>query len=278
MLRTRIIFKLRNKGGLLPFHHQHLLAAMIEDLTSGSKASGVESCEFYNFSGIKGQTKVSRNGLQYFSSRVTLVFSCMSKSFTDYFLQQLFSNRLIEVGGLILSPESVECEQAPEFSEKMKYICLSPLVCTLYSEGQAGAAKEFIMPDTDQFSDLLYESTMNRIERSGLFTAEEIASFFRFQIVPDQYYLSKIAKESKKFARIYSLPNHQGKIEVRGYTMPFSLYADPKVQEFVFFCGLGEATTAGYGMIDLANTDPTLRSVPYEFQQIVPPKVVPSYR
>lgn len=277
MLRTRIIFKLRNKGGVLPFHHQHLLAAMIKDLTSGSAGSYYPACEFYNFSGIKGQTKVSRNGLQYFSSRVTLVFACVDQRFTDYLLQQLFSNQFIEVGGLILSPEMVEREHTPEFSEEMKYICLSPLVCTMQADNEMGA-KEFIMPDTDQFSDLLYESTMNRIERSGLYTPAQIASFFKFQIVPDQYYLSKITKESKKFARIYTLPNHHKKTEVRGYTMPFSLYADPKVQEFVFFCGLGEATTAGYGMLDLANTDPTLRSMPYELNHKLPPKVVPSYR
>jgi CRISPR-associated endoribonuclease Cas6 len=277
VLRTRIIFKLRNKGGVLPFHHQHLLAAMIKDLTSGSAGNHHPACEFYNFSGIKGQTKVSRSGLQYFSSRVTLVFACVDQQFTDYFLQQLFSNQFIEVGGLILSPEMVEREHTPEFSEEMKYICLSPLVCTMQAGNEMGA-KEFIMPDTDQFSDLLYESTMNRIERSGLYTPEQVASFFKFQIVPDQYYLSKIAKESKKFARIYTLPNHHKKTEVRGYTMPFSLYADPKVQEFVFFCGLGEATTAGYGMLDLANTDPTLRSMPYELNYKVPPKIVPSYR
>lgn len=277
MLRTRIIFKLRNKGGVLPFHHQHLLAAMIKDLTSGGGFNGSKACEFYNFSGIKGQTKVSRNGLQYFSSRVTLVFACMNQQFTDFFLQQLFSNQFIEVGGLILSPEMVEREHSPEFGEEMKYICLSPLVCSLQLDSEMGA-KEFIMPDSDLFSDLLYESTMNRIERSGLFTPEEIATFFKFQVVPDQYYLSKISKEAKKFARIYTLPHQQGKIEVRGYTMPFSLYADPKVQEFVFFCGLGEATTAGYGMLDLANTDPTLRSIPYELNQKLPPKVVPSYR
>ncbi|MCS7017548.1 MAG: CRISPR-associated endoribonuclease Cas6 [Cytophagales bacterium] len=250
---------------------------MIQDLTSGSQADNILPCEFYNFSGIKGQTKVSRNGLQYFSSRVTLVFACIDKQFTDYFLQRLFCNQFIEVGGLILSPEMVEREEAPEFSEQMKYICLSPLVCTIHSDSQM-TAKDFIMPDTDQFSDLLYESTMNRIERSGLFSPQEIANFFKFQIVPDHYYLSKIAKESKKFARIYSIPNHQGKVEVRGYTMPFSLYADPKVQEFVFFCGLGEATTAGYGMLDLANTDPTLRSAPYELNQKLPTKIVPSYR
>ncbi|MCS6968557.1 MAG: CRISPR-associated endoribonuclease Cas6 [Cytophagales bacterium] len=277
MLRVRIIFKLRNKGGILPFHHQHLLASMVSDLTSDIADKGGQKCQFYNFSGIKGQTKVTRHGLQYFSNRVTLVFTCLEQHFTDYFLQQLFRNQFVELGGLILSPEFVEREESPEFSEQMKYVCLSPLICTLQSSKQFNP-KDFIMPDTDQFSDLLYESTMNRLERSGLFSPEEIASFYRFQIVPDQYYLSKLSKESKKFARIYSLSSQDGKIEVRGYTMPFVLYAHPEVQRFVFFCGLGEATTAGYGMVDIANSDPTLRSMPYELQQTLPPKVVPSYR
>lgn len=262
----------------MPFHHQHLLSALVRDFTEGYRPRQENIELFFNFSGIKGQTRVSRHGLNYFSSRVTLVFACLDKGLAHHFITNLFKQNLIEIGELILSPESVDMEEMPDFQEEMKYICLSPLVITPADED--GNSKEFVMPDSDFFSDLLYDCTMNRMERSGLFSAEEITSFYKFQFIPDKDYLSKIHQESKKFARIYAVFDKQEtKLEVRGYTLPFALYAHPKVQEFVFTCGLGEVTPEGYGMLDLANIDPVTRSSSYDlsFLGSIKPSI-PSYQ
>jgi CRISPR-associated endoribonuclease Cas6 len=258
-LRVRIIFRLRNKGAVLPFHHQHILAEMVQRYIEGYRPNGNGAC--YNFSSMKGQTKVSRHGLHYYSSRVTLVMASRNRELIDHFINNLFGVNLIEVGNLILSPESAEIEQIPPMNEASKYICLSPLIIAV--PGSGVEPKEFVMPDTDLFSDLLYDSTMFRMEKSGLYTSEEITSFFRFQILPDKDYIEKINKESKKFARIYTIYQQGKKVEVRGYTMPFALYAHPAVQEFVFINGLGECNEHGYGMLDLANTDPAERSEIY---------------
>ena len=258
-MRIRIIFKLKNKGALLPFQHQHLLAATIEEIIAG----GQNSSSFYNFSALKGQMRISRLGLHYYSSRVTLVFSCLDENFARFFLIRLFSYQVIEVGEMLLIPEYVEKEELPLFEGSMKYICLSPIV--LLNEENELRTKEFIQPDSDEFSDLLYESTMARMEQSGLFTAEEISSFYRFQLVPEISYITKLGKEEKKFARIYNVYEDTSRTEVRGYTFPFELYAHPRVHEFVFQCGLGEFSAHGYGMLDMANSDPTLRTIPYQF-------------
>ena len=266
-MRVRIIFKLRNKGVSLPFHHQHLLTEFVTKMLSGKDFSNIP----YNFSGLKGQTRVSRNGLFYYSNRVTLVLSTLDKDFVDFFLNRVFQNTLLEIGNLILTPEAVEEELQPTFANPCKYICISPLVALMGKPEANNSLKDFITPDSEQFSDMLYESTMSRMERSGLFTAADIASFYQFQIMPDMVYLERIKQESKKFARIYTLPEQQPnqKVEVRGYTFPFALYAHPKVHEFIFNCGFGEATEFGYGMLDLANADPLARAVPYMFPKVV---------
>lgn len=117
-------------------------------------------------------------------------------------------------------------------------------------------AKQFVSPDTDLFSDLLYESTMMRMEKTGEYTSEQIDSFFRFQVVPDKTYLERIRSEEKKFARIYSYPDDSGLIqEIRGYTMPFVLFAAPEVHEFVFNNGMGEISRNGYGMLDMTDNN-----------------------
>jgi CRISPR-associated endoribonuclease Cas6 len=93
------------------------------------------------------------------------------------------------------------------------------------------------------------------MEKTGFYTPEQIASFYKFQIVPDKNYLEKIKEGEKKFARIYPVFTRTEKQEVRGYTFPFSLYADSQVQEFLFNYGLGVYTHKGFGMLDFANAD-----------------------
>lgn len=262
-MRVRIIFLLKNKGGFVPFHHQFLLAQLKESILKDIDQK-YSTFTDYNFSGLKGQTKISKNGLHFYSSRVTLVMSGTDQNFIDHFLQRLFEFKEVRVGNLQLIPENVEIELPPKFGEVLKCICISPVVLTEPVSNDV-LAKKFISPDTDTFSDLLYDSTMSRMEKSGSYTSEQIASFYKFQILPDKEYLNKIKEGEKKFARIYPIYLKEEKLEVRGYTFPFSLYAAPEVQSFLFKCGLGTFTHKGFGMLDIANADLSRKTAVYQF-------------
>ena len=102
------------------------------------------------------------------------------------------------------------------------------------------------------------------MELSGEFSADELASFTRFQVIPDKSYLTRLRGLGKKYSRMYTTYDGGVDLELRGYTMPFTLYADPKVQEFVFECGFGEYANLGFGMIDIANVNPIGRCEVYE--------------
>lgn len=217
-----------------------------------------ENFHFYNFSGLKGQTQVSRKGLHFYSQKVTLVFSCVDKEFREYFLDNLFAQETIEVGSLKLTPEFIEEEKDVSLSEKVKFICISPILLAkpvLDNEKN----KQFISPESDKFSDLVFESTLERMENFGNFSTEQLSSFSKFQIVPDKDYLKKMEMNNKKFARIYPVYDQDLKYEVRGYTFPFTLYAAEDVQRFIFDFGLGALGYKGFGMVDIANVDPSQR-------------------
>lgn len=265
-MRTRIVFSLKNKGAYVPFHHQHLLSNLIQEILYSPENTLENQVLSYNFSGLKGQTKVSKNGLHFYSSKVTLVFSSIDEKIIKLFLQKLFTQQQIQVGTLLLEPAWVEREQFPKFNNTpVKYLCLSPLVISS-SEDPVHMGKRFIAPNNDLFSDLLYESTMVRMEGSGTYTPEQIASFYKFQVVPDKNYLKKIKQDDKKFARIYAVKNQKGETEeIRGYTFPFVLYASGEVQDFVFESGLGAYTNKGFGMLDFASNSIARDVVPYEF-------------
>ncbi|MDH3708631.1 MAG: CRISPR-associated protein Cas6 [Cyclobacteriaceae bacterium] len=262
-MRIRIIFQLKNKGAAVPFHHQYLLAQLLKGILIRGGEPSFFDYHWFNFSGLKGQTKVSRSGLHFYSNKVTLVISAFDKTFVDYLLKHLFSFSQIEVGGLMLEPEYVEQENLPPFEESMKYICISPVVL-LEPSFNDNQGKRFISPEEDTFSDSLYEATMERMSKMGKFNEEQLKNFFRFQIVPDKKYLQKIKATQKKFARIYPMFDQDVKYEVRGYTLPFTLYAAKEVQEFVFVAGLGKFCHKGFGMLDVTNNDPGKENPRYQ--------------
>ena len=265
-MRVRLIFSLKNKGSYLPFHHQYILAQFLKGLIVKGGREEFYNYNFFNFSGLKGQTKVSRSGLHYYSSLVTLVLSSQSEDFMDYLLEQVFATPKVELGNLILVPEYTEIEVEPVLETSNKFVCISPLVLIIPAFNEE-AGKRFISPDSDEFSDLLYESTLTRMERSGWYTPEQMESFFKFQVVPDMVYVNKLKEQQKKFARIYAVYDMDVKYEVRGYTLQFTLYAAPEVQDFVFTCGLGAFTHKGFGMLDLQTHPPGARPKTYTIKR-----------
>lgn len=271
-MRVRIIFALKNRGAKIHFHHQHLLAKFSQQIVNKCE-SKYRDFKYYNFSGLKGQIKVGKGGLHYLSSKVTLVFSSLNIDFINQFLNSLFSFREVQIGEMELIPESIEMEAEVNFENKMKYVCISPVLALdpiLHTEDN----KMFLEPNSDEFSDFLYESTMIRMEKSGMYSADQISSFSQFQLIPDKEYISKMASEEKKFSRIYATYLNSEKIEVRGYTFPFTLAAASEVHNFIFNSGLGALAENGFGMIDLANSDPTQRTIKYNLEKAAPETVV----
>lgn len=265
-MRVRVIFKLKNRGANLPFHHQFILANFISSIIKNSKEEEFKTYEFYNFSGLKGQTRISKNGLHYYSNHVTLVLSSPKEAFIDFLLKEIFALDEFELGALKLQPESTELEVIEALNSEMKYICISPIIA-IYADSEDSQVKRLVNPETDEFSDLLYDSTMERMEDSMRFSKEQMNSFNKFQFVPDHGYLKKLKKKDKKFARIYKLDQDGQNHEVRGYTLPFKLHASPEVQEFISNCGLGNYTDKGFGMLDITNFDEGKKTTPYKFSK-----------
>jgi CRISPR-associated endoribonuclease Cas6 len=257
-LRVRIVFSLKNRGAYVPFHHQYLIAQFIKGVLVFGVNQEYKGFSLFNFSGLKGQTKISRKGLHFFSSKVTLVFACADQVFLDYFLEQLFKMKEIMVGNLQLSPESFENEEAVAIGPEAKFLCISPIVL-LPAIFNDESSKRFISPSTDEFSDLLYDSTISRMEASGKYSPEALTSFYKFQLIADHDYIQRLQESHKKFARIYPLYDNDVRFEIRGYTFPFKLYAATEVQQFIYENGLGQYTAKGFGMLDLANNDAIAR-------------------
>ena len=264
-MRVRITFKLKNRGNYLPFYHQHLFSQLIKGMIVASGDSTYQNFDLFSFSGLKGLTRVGRQGLQYNSNRVSLVISSNDKAFIDYLLFLFFQRKSLSVGALVLEPEYVEKEDSPTFNNVTKLRCLSPIV-VLQAQFQDEESKRFINPVENEFSDLLFDHLLQQMEKDGI-KADAIEDYHKFQLVPDVEYLEKIKRNGKKFSRVYSLYDQDLGYDVRGYTIPFELYAPPAIQEFIFNCGLGNYTHKGFGMVDLAHVDPLSRTSAYDIPE-----------
>lgn len=232
----------------MPHYQQTLLATWLEGIKATSEVW--RNYALYNFSSLRGQATSQQAGLEYLPGQVKLVLSSPSQAFIDFITSQILEQERCQIGPLHLTPVNVQQEPIPELSDAVKYVCISPLVPSFGVLEDEEVAKKFIPPQEDQFSDLFYECTIKRMEASGIYSPEEIKGFFKFQVVPDQYYLSKIKRQGKLFARIYPVSYGGKEYEVRTYVFPFTLYADPQVQAYVYTHGLGAFTEQGLGMLD----------------------------
>ena len=246
-MRIRIIFKVLNKGAVLPFHHQ----SPLHDLLQGHAEKHGRSFDQITFSGLKGQTKICKEGLKYISKNVTLVLSSTDRSLLETITFSLFQSERVQLGQLELFPEWVEAEASPKFSKQMQYLCISPLIpypkAMLQGEGH-----QLKIPFDIAFEELLKQSLQERMYVEGNFDSKDLEDVHHIRFLPDTTYLDRLTQRDKKYARDYALQTEEGPARVKGYTFPFTLNATPRIQQFVFQTGLGSCPDLGFGMLDIA--------------------------
>lgn len=244
-MRIKISFlKVHGSSGTVPLHHQKIISAFMEEIIRELP----NPLDFYNFSSLKGTSKVQNGQIRFLSSKVSLVISAPDDAFAKDWVESIFEKRLVSFAKLTLVPKTYEIIPDPEFKTEMKYVCISPMVAqTPFVTDEAGNIPEPLDPRSQEFSDAFYDSIMDGMERAG-FTPEQMEKFAAFEITPDPNYINKILNTHKKFARIYK---NNDSLPIFGYLLPFTLHAHPQVQKFVWDCGIGLYTTQGYGMVDV---------------------------
>ena len=242
-MRVKFSFlKSKNNDGAIPLHHQklisHVMREMMEDLPGHTA--------LYNFSTLKGTSKVQTGQIRFHSSKVSLVFSSVDDKLTEHVIERIFSFQQINIGKLELFPKSHQLIDDPMFNQRMKYVCISPLIVEP-SVAEDDIKPEALYPASHEFSDHLYNSVIERMEDAG-YPDEELNSFAEFELQPDMSYINKVVAEGKKLSRNYKNDNNEA---MSGYLIPFVLHAHPRVQKFIWDAGLGLYCNNGFGMIDI---------------------------
>lgn len=244
-MRIKISFlKVHGSSGTVPLHHQKIISAFMDEVIREMPISS----PFYNFSSLKGTSKVQNGQIRFLSSKVSLVLSAPDKEFAEEWVRRIFERRLVSFAKLTLVPKASEVIPDPDFNQVMKYVCISPMVPQgPFESDPEGNIPDPLDPREQDFSDAFYDVLMENMERAG-FTPQQLHDFAEFEITPDPGYIQKILNTHKKFARIYK---NNDSLPIFGYLLPFALHAHPQVQKFVWDCGIGMYTNQGYGMVDV---------------------------
>ena len=179
-MRVKISF-LRDQmsANTIPLHHQTLLAESLYHLID---AFGGDRTQF-NFSSLKGTSKIQNGFMRFLSSKVTLVLSSRNNQQLEQLVNKVFELPYLAVGKMNLMPRSHEIIPEPEFQTKMRYLCISPMI--LVDPGKDPEKSQVtIDPTSQEFSDILYEQTLDRMERAG-FTEAQLNNFAEFDAQPD---------------------------------------------------------------------------------------------
>lgn len=241
-MRVKISFMRDNtSANALPLHHQKLLfdglANSITDV-EGNRNDII-------FSSLKGTSRIQNGFMKFLSSKVTLVLSSHNEEFLKALVARIFEKAFLPVGKMNILPKGQEVIPDPDFQTKMRYLCISPLI--LFDPAKdAVRAGESLDPSSHEFSDIMYNQTMDSMEKAG-FSELQISQYAEFDLQPDQDYIAKIHNSNKKFARVYRNSHDQN---MMGYLIPFSMHAHVDVHKFIWQRGLGVLNHEGYGMID----------------------------
>ena len=247
-MRLKISFlKVHGSNGMVPLHHQKIISALMEELRQeiDVQSSG------YTFSSLKGTSKVLNGQIRFLSSKVSLVISAPEEEYVKQWVKKIFDRRLVSFAKLTLVPKSYQVISDPAFETVMKYVCISPVIPDQPFEN-AGTPPPSLDPSSQDFSDLLFNSILDRMEQNG-YTEEQLNQYAEFEITPDPAYIQRVIQAQKKFARIYKNNNNQ---TIYGYLLPFSLHAHPDVHRFIWQTGMGLFTSQGFGMLDVVPEAP----------------------
>jgi len=242
-MRVKISF-LRDQmsANTIPLHHQALVAESLYQLIDSFGGNRSQ----LNFSSLKGTSKIQNGFMRFLSSKVTLVLSSRNAEQLEQLTSKIFELPFLAVGKMNLMPRSHEIIPDPEFSMKMRYLCISPMIL-VDPHKDPDKSQITIDPTSQEFSDILYEQTLDRMERAG-YSESDLNNFAEFDAQPDHEYVQKLNETGKKFARYYRAADGS---TMMGYLLPFTLHAHPEVQKFIWQSGIGALAEQGYGMVDL---------------------------
>ncbi len=160
--------------------------------------------------------------------------------FVEHLAQGLLSQGRVQIGGVALQVERIEILSPPEFSHRMKFVCLSPLVVARPVERDGKLLAHYYRYDEAGLEEAL---RVNLLRKYELIHGKTL-SFSSLTLAFDGGYIRR------RGGQVYKLIDFKG-TKIKGIFAPFTLVGDPRLIEVGYETGFGEKNSMGFGMVEV---------------------------
>ena len=234
---------LQNQGGdvLFPFNYNHIITSMIYNnlVKTGIDLDFHDSKDFkfFTFSNIIfSKFEVTKEGFKSIDGLINFQISSPDSKLLRKIINGFIKNNQITINGNEFTMTNIVMVKDPEFSNKMKFKTMSPIVVNSHKEIN-GELKSWDLAPTD-------ENFFPFIERNLI---KKYNQFFNEELSDDSIKVSSDMKNVKKKRVV--IKRNKSQQHYVCYMMDITLDGDPKVIKFAYDCGLSNKNSMGFGMI-----------------------------
>lgn len=157
--------------------------------------------------------------------------------FLVYFINSLMSAKNLKIGNNELNIKTVEMTIDPNYSEEMKFKCLSPVTM---ATSEANAEGEYIKRDLN-----ILESKFKENIKNNLYAKYEIVHGKSFENENIEISFENIEKYKRG-----KLINYKDGIKIKGFMAPIKLIGSLELMKIAYDCGIGDRNSLGFGMLE----------------------------
>ena len=259
-MRITLELSHRKRTVTLPVNNSYLISSLIYNIVDRSSSEYAErlheqgyrlknrAFKLFTFSplypGNRHKWVMHENGAMSSSeSLLHVTLSSPKAEFIEHLVIGLLQEPLVWIGNERFRVETVRKLDQPELTDDMRFIMLSPLVCTTKREPLQ--YPQFLFPGDDEFERVVLENLCRKYQ--VLLGRSFSCDSDQFSLTLDQGYVERLDGKVQKLITVKEGRSDETKI--KGTLAPFHLKAPRELVEVGYECGFGEKNSQGFGMV-----------------------------
>lgn len=256
-MRIKLILKCSGEDVIIPINYQYYISSFIyrcinssdnefsEWLHNSGFTAGGKNFKLFTFSNLYiPQREIHNSELIIKSKKIELLISMMSEKIYDNLIIGMFRNQTLDINHREINAsfpiQSVELLPEPEFTDKMKFRTITPVVISKSIEYMGKHSESYMMPTE---KDYFYYLKKNIEDKYIAY-----ASNLNTPIV--EYPIKDFQVGNSVKSKLITV--HEGRREetkVKGYMYDFVLEGAPELMNFAYSVGIGKLSSLGFGCI-----------------------------
>jgi len=199
--------------------------------------------------------KIRKNGFNQVKE-LNFIFSTPMEQSFEHLILGLFSDQTFYLSfygkKIIFSVTWVEAMPEPEFNNKCRFICLSPIAVATQREKSSGLLEQHYLDymnpeEREHFIKNIKNNLINKYQtfHNNKYTDQDQEFDFNFDI-------TYITRKQGKISKLIHFKKIDGntKTKIKGFEAPFKITADPKLIKIGYDAGFGNDNSAGLGCVE----------------------------